>query len=151
MQWVNLKTKQWGRPNLVYNAKKKPMVPNKNMKWPSKQKIMHLPLGPSRISSMCDVNQKPCQRWYEKRNGHVIYLKWFLEIDLLLFFSFWQTTWQGNVSHHIQERNSYANLKWAEKEHMKTIGTSYVANKNKRQFKKYIMTMIGATNAQLFK
>ncbi len=32
MQWVNLKTKQWGRPNLVCNAKKKPMKPNKNMK-----------------------------------------------------------------------------------------------------------------------
>ncbi len=86
MQWVNLKTKQWRRPNLVCNAKEKPM--NKKIKWPSKQKTMHLPLGPCKISSMCDVNQKPCQEWYKRRNGHVIYLKWFFETHLFLFFFF---------------------------------------------------------------
>lgn len=59
MQWINLKTKQWGKPNLVCNAKEKPMKPNKKIKWPSKQKPCTL--GPCRISRMCDVNQKPCQ------------------------------------------------------------------------------------------
>jgi hypothetical protein len=113
MQWVNMKTKQWGMPNLVCNAKEKPMKPNKKTKWPSKRKTMHLSLGPCKILSMCDVNQKPCQRWYEIRN-------------------------------------SYANLKWAKNNNMKIIGT-YATNKNKWQFKKYIVTMIGPTNAQQFK
>jgi len=49
MQWINLRAKgwgkQWGRPNLMCNQKKKKhLKSNKKMEWLDQQKVMHLPL-----------------------------------------------------------------------------------------------------------
>ncbi len=55
-----------------------------NMEWPSKQKTKHPPLGLCKISSMHNVNQKSCQRWWWRRNGHAICLKFFPIVDIFL-------------------------------------------------------------------
>lgn len=50
MQWIDLRAKgwakQWERPNLMHNKKKKRkhLKPNRKTKWLDKQKVMHPPL-----------------------------------------------------------------------------------------------------------
>jgi hypothetical protein len=39
MQWINPKTKGWGRPNLVCNVEEKTFEPNGKMEWSSEKKL----------------------------------------------------------------------------------------------------------------
>jgi hypothetical protein len=58
----------------------KHLKPNEKMKWPTKQKAIHFPLGPHKTLNMHNVNQKPCWKWCWKKIGHAICLTCFLKL-----------------------------------------------------------------------
>jgi hypothetical protein len=54
-------------------------------------------LAPHKISSASNANQKGKQRWCQKKNAHVIFLKYSLEINLFIFLP---TAQKGYACHH---------------------------------------------------
>jgi hypothetical protein len=81
-QWINLKTKTWGKPNLLCKQRRKHLRPNGMMGCMGKQKAMHPPLDP--------LGLQACVMWIKShvkndtKQGMVApYLKCSFQIDLL--------------------------------------------------------------------
>jgi hypothetical protein len=84
MQWINLRAKgwgkQWGRPNLMRNKKKKRkhLKPNNNMEQLDEQKIMHPPL---------ELAQDLRHMWHELESMSKMMLEKEWSCNLLEMFS----------------------------------------------------------------
>jgi hypothetical protein len=101
MPWTNPRTKGWRKSKLVHNVKKKTLkVKWKDVmtRWAKTQVLAPKPLQNLKCA-WC--KSKTCQKWYWRKNDCAIYLKCYLEVDLL---SFLLTTQKKDASHHIQRK-----------------------------------------------
>jgi hypothetical protein len=63
MQWIKLKSNEWGKPNLVCNVKEKTLKAKWKYGLIKRTKSHALAPSPHRISNVRNANQKPCQKW----------------------------------------------------------------------------------------
>jgi hypothetical protein len=91
MQWINPKTKGWGWPNLVHNAKER--TSKAKQKDEMNRQMQGHPFVPKPAQNLkhawCE-SKTMLKCW--KMNNHAIHLKCYIEINL---FPFLQTTWKG--------------------------------------------------------